>query len=479
MITLPEGKKKVKRSKVRVPPHKLPVEERINNFKVVHLGYLSYEEVKAEADRCIQCGGWPKCEQGCPAHCHIKDYLFHIREGSKEEAVRLVYQYYAFPAALHRICPGLCVDQCVVGKKGDPVNIVDIVRWIADNIPRPKDWYDVKPSTGKKIAIIGSGPAGLTAGYFLRKQGHEVVIYEKAPIPGGMLTLGIPEYRLERDVIYKEIKEIEKTGVKILLNKEYGRDFNYKDLFEQGFDAILFTHGAHKPKWMNIPGEDLDGVMHAIDFLREVNLGNPPKLGKKVAVIGGGDVAIDAVRVAKRLGADSFIVYRRSIEEMPAIKSEIEEAQEEGIPIHFLTNPVEIIGDENGHVKAMKLVKMKLGEPDESGRRRPIPIEGSEYIMEVDNVIQAVSQKPDEHPFSEEGFKLTRWGTFEVDPETNMTNIEGVFAAGDDVTGPYLAITAIADAHKAWRGIHQYLTGERIEFDWEEKERKLKEKQKR
>ncbi len=449
-----------KKRKTQVPTHQIPPEQRLLNFNEVHLGYITHDEVVEEANRCLLCPK-PACQIGCPAHCRIPDMLYHIRTGNDEEAVRLAYEWYAFPRSLHRICPALCVQNCVLGKKGEPVDIFDVVRWIVDNIGRPKEWYEVAPDTGKKVAIIGSGPAGLTAAYYLRKKGHAVTIYEKLSIPGGMLSVGIPEYRLKNEVLFEEIEEIKKTGVEIVLNKAYGPDFNYHHLFDMGYDAVIITHGAHKPKWMNIPGQDLKGNMHAIDFLRAVALGDPPKLGKKVAVIGGGDVAIDAVRVSHRLGSESFIVYRRSLEEMPATKSEIRETQEENIPIHFLTNPVEIIGDENGHVKAIKLIKMELGEPDESGRRRPIPIEGSEYIMEVDNVIQAISQKPSDDEFKDE-MKLTKWATFVVDPETNMTNVKGVFAAGDNVTGPYLAITAIADAHKVVRGVHEYLTGEKI-----------------
>lgn len=453
---------KAKKTKApRVPVHTLPVQDREGNFDEVHLGYLSIDEVKEEADRCIMCKK-PRCQINCPAHCRIPDMIYNIREGDEQEAVRLAYEWYAFPRSLHRICPALCVQNCILGKKGDPVNIFDIVRWIVDKIGRPAEWYNIAPETGKKVAIIGSGPAGLTTAYYLRKKGHAVTIYEKLSIPGGMLAVGIPEYRLKNDILFAEIEEIKKTGVEIVLNKAYGADFNYHHLFEQGYDAVIITHGAHKPKWMHIPGKELSGNMHAINFLRDVALGKETELGKKVAVIGGGDVAVDAVRVSQRLGADSFIVYRRSIAEMPATDSEIKETQEENIPIHFLTNPVKIIGDENGHVKAIELIKMELGEPDESGRRRPVPIEGSEYTMEVDTVIQAISQQPDDDDLAGE-YDLTKWHTFKVDEETNMTNIKGVFAAGDNVTGPYLAITAIADAHKTVRSVHEYLTSEKIE----------------
>ncbi|MCY3410002.1 MAG: NAD(P)-dependent oxidoreductase [Candidatus Heimdallarchaeota archaeon] len=451
--------------KTMIPVHQLPVEDRKLNFNEVHHGYLTLDEVMAESQRCIQCPK-PKCQEACPAHCKIPDFFHHLQEGRTNETMKLIYQFYAFPGSLHRICPALCMQNCVIGKRGDSVNIFDIVRYMVDNYPRDEAWYSVNGETGKKVAVIGAGPAGLTAAYFLRKKGHEVTVYEKLSVPGGMLAVGIPEYRLKNEYLFKEVEEMEKTGVKFVYNKAYGPEFNHTHLKEMGYNAILITHGAHKPKWMGIPGEDLEGNMHAVDYLREVGLGNPPQLGKKVAVIGGGDVAIDAVRVSTRYGCESFIVYRRSIEEMPATKSEIHETQVENIPIHFLTNPVKIIGDENGKVKAIELIKMELGEPDDSGRRRPVEVPGSEYIMEVDNVIQAISQKPSTEDIDAgKEFKMTRWDTFDVEGAKypNMTNIDGVFAAGDDVTGPYLAITAIADAHNAVRGIHEFLTGEKIE----------------
>ncbi len=461
MSTQSSERKKPKRSKIRIEPHQISSEAREGNFNEVHQGYITLEEVMKEAERCIMCRK-PKGQINCPAHCQIPDMMFNIREGDPLEAAKLAYEYYAFPRSLHRICPALCAQNCIIGKKGDPVNIFDVVRYIVDKFGRPASWYEIPAETGKKIAVIGSGPAGLTLAYYLRKRGHGVTIYEKLSIPGGMLAVGIPEYRLDNELLFQEIEEIKKTGVELVLNKEYGKEFNHSHLMgEMGFDAVVITHGAHKPKWMEIPGNEFEGNMHAVDYLREVGLGNPPKLGSKVAVIGGGDVAIDAVRVSRRYGSESFIVYRRSIEEMPATKSEIHETQIENIPIHFLTNPVEILSDENGRVKAIKLIKMELGEPDDSGRRRPVEIVGSEYIMEVDNVIQAISQEPETESMTE--FNMTRWNTFEVNEENNMTNIEGVFAAGDDVTGPYLAITAIADAHKAVRGVHEYLTGEKIE----------------
>ncbi len=453
------------RRREKVPQHILPVEERVDNFREVNLGYLTWEEAMIEADRCYLCRK-PKCVEACPAHFDIPSFIKAIQEGEGKKAREILETIYSFPKSIDRICPQFCRDACIAQKKGDPIQIMDLKRFIADRVDVTESFFEKEESTGHKIAIIGAGPGGLTAAYYLAKQGHEVVVYEKAPVPGGMLTLGIPQYRLPKEIMFEEVDDIEKLGVKFQYGATYGKDFNYKDLFDLGFDAVLISHGAHKPKWMKIPGEDLEGVVHAIEFLRDVNLGKDVKLGKKIAVIGGGDVAIDAVRVAKRLGADVHLIYRRSREQMPAVEEEIEAAEEEGIPLHVLRNPIEIIG-EDGKVKALKLIKMKLGEPDSSGRPRPVPIEGSEYIEEYDMVIEAISEEPEYDYLEKDGFKLTRWHTFEVDPETYMTNIEGVWAAGDDVTGPATAVEAIAAAHKVVQSINAYLKAKRETYQGE------------
>ncbi|MHA2251136.1 MAG: FAD-dependent oxidoreductase [Candidatus Kariarchaeaceae archaeon] len=445
---------KRKRRRNAVKAHTLPVEQRIGNFDEVNLGYRSTDEIFVEVDRCISCRK-PKCTEACPAHFDIPAMISALKDGDFPAAAKLVNEFYCIPQSFNRVCPAFCQDACAVGRKGDPIQVLNIKRYLADHFEKTKEFYQVAKPTGKRVAIIGAGPAGLTAAYDLAKLGHSITVFEKTLI-GGMLTLGIPEYRLKNELLFAEVKDLEKLGITFEIGKAYGIDFDYDELYRKGFNAILIAHGAHRPKWMNIPGDDLEGSLHAVEFLRDVALGKDPKIGKKVAVVGGGDVAIDAVRVAYRLGSEAFIVYRRSKEEMPATKMEIHETEEEGIPINFLTNPVEIIG-ENGKIIAVKLLKMELGEPDESGRRRPVPIPDSEYVIEVDNVIQAISQEPEYDIFENEGYILTKWNTFEVDSETMKTNVYGVFAAGDNVSGPKTAVEAIDMAKRAAKSIHNFL----------------------
>jgi len=457
-VVVKKKKEVKKRRKERFEPHFLPVELRNENFREVNLGYISYEEFLAEADRCIECGK-PKCVEGCPANFNVKDMIIAIKEDKIDKALELLYGTYCFPQSFDRICPKFCEQSCVLGRKGDPVQIMYLKRYLADNFARPDSFYDKEKTTGKNIAVIGSGPAGLTAGYYLAKLGHNVVIFEKSRIYGGMLTLGIPEYRLPRDIINDEIKAMKKYGINFANNFTYGKDFDHKSLFKAGYDAVLIAHGAHKPKWMDLENEQtLEGSLHVVDFLRDYEL-NREKVetvkGKKVAVIGGGDTAIDAARVSKRLGADSMIIYRRSREEMPAEKIEVDDTDEEGIPINILTNPVEILHD-GKKVTGIKLIKMELGEPDDSGRRRPVAIPGSEYTVEVDIIIQAISQEPEIDGFPDE-YQMSKWKTFEVNEETMETNVPGLYAAGDNVSGPLTAVNAIAHAHKAVKSIHEYV----------------------
>ncbi len=468
-VKMSEERRRNRKSRKReaIPIHVLPVQERLDNFKEVVLGYQTIHEVIEESERCLQCGR-AKCIEGCPINCNIPAMLKAVREGNYEQASEIVHSFFAFPRSLHRICPALCQQQCIAGKRGDPIQIEAIIRFLSDNFGKPASWYEKLPSTGRKIAIIGAGPAGLTAAYQLAKLGHEVTVFEKAPAPGGMLYLGIPEYRLPKSVLFEEIEDIRKLGVKFKFGKAYGVDFTHEDLFQMGFDAILLAHGAHLPKNLGILGEDLENCTHAIEFLRDVALGRIPNIkGKKIAVIGGGDVAIDAARVAKRLGANPIIMYRRTREQMPAIPSEIEDAEAEGIPMMFLVSPVEIIGDEEGKVSKIRLIRMELTDYDKSGRPYPVPIPGSEFEEEVDWVIPAISQEPEFRVFKLEGFKLTKKHTFEVDEDTNKTNIEGVFAAGDNTTGPYLAITAIAEAKKAVAAIHRHVMSKKQSNDTE------------
>lgn len=448
---------KKKRRREAIPAHHLPVYLRIGNMEEVNLGYTNKNEVEQEVERCILCRK-PKCVEACPGDFDIRSVVEKLQENDFQGAADIVNTFYCIPASFNRICPAFCQQACAIGKKGDPLQILTIKRYLADHYEKPASFYEREPRTGKLVAIIGSGPAGLTAAYDLTKKGHAVTVFEKLEVMGGMLAVGIPEYRLKNELLHAEIRDLEKLGIVFVTDSSFGIDFDHDDLFDRGYEAILITIGAHKPKFMGIPGEGLEGNIHAIQFLKDVAMGKNPKIGKKVMVIGGGDVAIDAVRVANRLGSEGYIVYRRSKEEMPATKDEIKETENEGIPINFLTNPVEILGID-GKVSRVKLIKMQLGEPDESGRRRPIPIDGSEYFVEVDTIIQAISQEPEYRKIKEIGFQLDRWNTFDLPEGQWETNIPGVFAAGDAVSGPRTAIEAIDQARKAAIAIHKFLGG--------------------
>ncbi len=452
---------KKKRRRDAVKAHHLPVYLRIGNFDEVNLGYITENEINEEVDRCISCRK-PKCVEACPGGFDIRAMVDKLKVDDFQGAADVVNDFYCIPSSFNRICPAFCQDACVIGKKGDPLQILNIKRYLADQFEKSPSFYEREPLTGKMVAIIGSGPAGLTAAYDLAKKGHAVTVFEKLEVMGGMLAVGIPEYRLKNELLGAEIKDLENLGVVFITDNSFGIDFDHDDLFNRGYNSFLITIGAHKPKYMGIPGEALEGNIHAIQFLRDVAIGKNPNIGKKVMVIGGGDVAIDAVRVANRLGSEAHIVYRRSKEEMPATKEEIHETDNEGIPINFLTNPVEIVGQE-GKVTRVKLIKMQLGEPDDSGRRRPVPIEGSEYYVEIDTVIQAISQEPEYRKIKEIGFDLDRWNTFDLQEGIWETNIKGVFAAGDAVSGPRTAIEAIDQARKAALAIDEFLGGKKPE----------------
>ncbi|MHA1300193.1 MAG: FAD-dependent oxidoreductase [Candidatus Helarchaeota archaeon] len=456
--------KSKKRSKIAVKPHYIPVEERKTTFKEVHLGFISEDEVIEECERCYQCFKNkdpkikpPPCMEFCPTNCNSRDVIINILDGKIEDALKIIYEHYPFPKSIERICPGFCQRHCTAGKKGDAIQIPIIKRYIADHYSLPSNYFKCEPDTGKKVAIIGSGPLGLTAAYFLRRFGHEVTIFEKTNVIGGMLALGIPEFRLPKAVLEEEIGNLKKLGIKIVMNKGYSSDFNYKKIFESGFDAILLGIGTHKSKWMKIPGEESMGVIHAIEFLRDYSLKkNIPNLkGKKVAVVGGGNSATDAARVAKRLGADVFIVYRRHKEQMPAGEVEVRDTEEEDIPINFLTNPTECycIGDK---LTGLKCIRMQLGDIDKSGRPRPIPVEGSDFHINADFMIEAISQEPDLDGFEINEFEINRWNTFEVN-ENFETSVHGVFAAGDCVTGPKTVVEAVAAGKKVAEKIHKFL----------------------
>ncbi len=426
---------------------------RVNNFDEVNLGYTPELALK-EAKRCLQCEDHP-CIDACPAAQDVPAYVKAIMDGDPSKSLEIILQTNPLPLTCGRVCPAFCMDACVRGKSGDAIAINTLKRFAADYGKFPK--IKAERKTGKHVAVIGSGPAGLTAAWELTKMGHEVTIFESLPVAGGMLAVGIPGYRLPEDMLNNEIKHIQSFGAEINISSPIGKDSNFEELFKQGYDAIFVGVGAHVPKAMRVPGEDLEGVVHATDFLRDVNLGKDVTIGRKVAVIGGGNVAMDAVRTSLRLGAKKvMIIYRRAEEQMPADPLEVEESKEEGVEYHFLRNPTKIIG-QMGKVVGMELIKMKLGEPDASGRRRPIPIEGSNYTIEVDTVIPAISQAPDLSWVPEGTVNITKWNTFEVDEKTSATNMKGIYAAGDDVTGPKTVIEAVAGARKAAKAIDGFL----------------------
>ena len=404
------------------------------------------------------------CSLNCPAHTDIQGYLKAIANGDDREAVRIIKEKIPIPASIGRVCPHPCESHCRRRLVEEPLSVAYLKAFAADNDLASDDPYTAvcEEATGKKVAIIGGGPAGLTAAYYLRLSGHDVTIYEAMPEAGGMLRYGIPEYRLPKAVLAKEVAAIEKLGVEIKINVKVGKDISFDEI-KGGADAVLVTVGAWKGSSMRCKGEELDGVLSCIDFLREVNMGNIPDIGKNVAVVGGGNTAMDACRTAVRCGAENvYVIYRRTRAEAPAEDIEIEEAIEEGVEFLFLTNPDEIIG-ENGKVKAVKLQIMELGEPDASGRRKPVPVEGAFKTLDVDTVISAIGQKY--APSGLETIGTTGWGTIQADEATCLTDIEGVFAAGDATNnGASIAIDAIAEANVAARAINAYLLGMPMDF---------------
>jgi formate dehydrogenase major subunit len=411
------------------------------------------------------------CTIACPAHVDIQGYVALVNDGLYHEAVKLIKEKLPLPLSVGRVCPAFCEDECRRQLIEEPIAIRQIKRYAADiDIEDTMNTYipEPKPSTGKRVAIIGAGPAGLTVGYYLSLEGHSCTVYEALPEAGGMLRYGIPEFRLPKDILDKEIELIKKTGVIIRNNVRLGRDFTLQFLSKE-FDAIFLGLGVQKAMRMNIEGEDLEGCYFGVEFLRAVVEGKIKNIGNTVAVIGGGNTAIDTARTAIRLGAKKvMIIYRRSENEMPAESEEIEAAKEEGIELHLLQNPTKILG-KNGKVCGMQCVKMRLGEPDSSGRRRPIPIPNSEFIMELDTVIPAVSQSADTEFLKTEtsqvdgqALELTRWNTIDVNPDTMQTNIEKVFAGGDIRRGPSTVIESVADAYIAAKSMHRFLSGEKL-----------------
>ncbi len=447
---------------------------RAKNYNEVALGYNA-EQAKAEANRCIQCPKRP-CIPGCPVEIDIPGFILALREDNMPEAVRILKNKNSLPGICGRVCPQevQCEVACVLDKKGAPVAIGRLERYVADweraNMNSTGSPTAHPKPTGKRVAVVGSGPAGLTAAADLAKLGHSVTIFEALHVAGGVLMYGIPEFRLPKDIVQGEVDYVASLGVEIKLDSVVGKVVTVDELLNNGYQAVFLGPGAGAPMFLNIPGENLNGIYSANEFLTRVNLmkaymfpeyDTPVKVGKRVAVIGGGNVAMDAARCALRLGAEEvYIIYRRSRQEMPARAEERDNAEEEGIIFKLLTNPKRYIGDEQGQLIAMELYEMELGEPDESGRRRPIPKPGTEYIFEVDTAIAALGTRPNPIiPSTTKGLEITKWGTIVTDEATGRTSKPGVWCGGDMATGAATVISAMGAAKRAAADIDEYLRG--------------------
>ena len=453
----------------KVPVREQEAKVRAANFEEVCLGY-NKEEAMEEAARCINCKNAQRVK-GCPVAINIPGFIEKVKNGDVEAAYQVISEASALPAVCGRVCPqeSQCEGKCIRGMKGEPVSIGKLERFVADwareNGIEPTG---PKEKNGKKVAVIGSGPAGLTCAGDLAKMGYEVTIFEALHEAGGVLVYGIPEFRLpKKDVVAKEIENVKALGVQIETNVVVGKSVTIDELLqEEGFDAVFIGSGAGLPKFMGIPGEQANGVFSANEYLTRSNLmkafdessNTPIMRGKKVAVVGGGNVAMDAARTALRLGAEVHIVYRRSEEELPARVEEVHHAKEEGIIFDLLTNPVEILTDDNGWVSGMKCVKMELGEPDESGRRRPVVKPGSEFTIEADTVIMSLGTSP--NPLicaTTQGLETNKWKCIVAEEATGKTTKEGVYAGGDAVTGAATVILAMGAGKAGAKGIDEYL----------------------
>ncbi len=456
----------------KVPVREQEAAARAKNFDEVCLGY-NKEEAMEEAARCINCKN-AQCVKGCPVAIDIPAFIEQVKLGNIEAAYQIISQSSALPAVCGRVCPqeSQCEGKCIRGIKGDPISIGKLERFVADwareNNIKPEP---AKEKNGKKVAVIGSGPAGLTCAGDLARLGYDVTIFEALHEAGGVLVYGIPEFRLPKEeVVAKEIANVESLGVKIEKNVIIGKSITIDELIEEeGFEAVFIGSGAGLPKFMGIPGENANGVFSANEYLTRSNLmkafnedsNTPIMRGKKVAVVGGGNVAMDAARTALRLGAEVHIVYRRSEEELPARVEEVHHAKEEGIIFDLLTNPTEILENENNWVRGMKCIRMELGEPDASGRRRPVEIPDSEFEMELDTVIMSLGTSPNPLISSTtEGLETNKWKCIVADEEFGRTSKEGVFAGGDAVTGAATVILAMGAGKAAAKGIHNYLSSQ-------------------
>jgi len=456
-------------SPTRVPMPEQDPNIRNKNFEEVAIGYTEELAIE-EANRCINCKHRP-CVNGCPVNVSIPDFIACIREGDFAGAYAKIKESNALPAVCGRVCPqeSQCEKLCVRGIKAEPVAIGRLERFVADWAMKNLDAApEVSPSNGHKVAIVGAGPSGLTCAGDLARKGYEVTVFEAFHKPGGVLVYGIPEFRLPKTIVSKEIEQLKKMGVKIETNYVVGRTRTVDELFEDGFEAIFVGSGAGLPSFMNIPGENLNGVYSANEYLTRINLmkaydpnyDTPMKKYANVAVIGGGNVAMDAARSAKRMGAENvYIVYRRGEQELPARLEEIHHAKEEGIEFKFLTAPLEVLGTDDGWVRGLRCIEMELGEPDQSGRRRPVKVEGSEHDLEVDCVIVSIGTSP--NPLirtTTPGLDTNKWGCIVVEDEKNgKTSKEGVFAGGDAVTGAATVILAMGAGKGAAEAIDDYI----------------------
>ncbi len=447
-------------------------EKRIHNFNEVPLGF-SMDQARNEASRCIQCKN-PECIQGCPVGINIPAFLMEVENGNVTEAAKIIRESNFLPASCGRVCPQdkQCEEVCVVGKKNDPVSIGALERFVSDferneNLNRMPE---IAPDTGKNVAVIGSGPAGMTAAYELRKNGHNVTVFEAFHRAGGVMVYGIPRFRLPLEIIDSDVKLLEEMGVEFAYNMVIGKVLTIDDLMDrEGYDSVFISTGAGLPKMLGIPGENLNGIYSANEYLTRINLmhasdfpkaSTPIFQGKHVGVIGAGNTAMDVARTAKRLGSKVTVYYRRSRDEAPARTEELEHAEEEFLDFKWLSNPLEFIGDENGFVKSIKCAAMKLSEPDDSGRRKPVAT-GEEFIEDVDTVVMSLGCDVNPIiPDTSDDITTNKWGIIMVDPETYHTNKKGVFAGGDAVTGGSTVILAMGQAKTAAKYMNEYLMGD-------------------
>ena len=461
--------------------HEMPAQDpavRAHNFSEVALGYTQ-EVAIDEAKRCLNCKHQP-CVSGCPVNIHIPEFISHVKTGDFEGAYQVIAKSSSLPAVCGRVCPqeSQCESKCTLGIKFEPVGVGRLERFVADWHNEHCTEAPVKPeSNGHKVAVVGSGPSGLTCAGDLAKKGYDVTVFEALHTAGGVLVYGIPEFRLPKAIVAREVETLKALGVKIDTNVVIGKTLTIDELFEDGFEAVFIGSGAGLPKFMGIEGEGLKGVYSANEFLTRSNLmkayrddsATPIMKGGKVVVVGGGNVAMDAARTALRLGGQVSIVYRRSLEELPARREEVEHAMEEGIEFKLLNNPIEILGyqnpddkrdPKNGFVTGMKCIRMELGEPDEKGRRRPVPVEGSEFTLDVDTVVIAIGTSP--NPLiksTTKGLEVNRKGGIVVEEATGATSREGVYAGGDAVTGAATVISAMGAGKAAAAAIDEYLKG--------------------